>query len=215
MEYYEWKIKIPKKPLQLIKFRISTIMLLTAIVALALAWRRDHNKLASIVAPKQNMTGSWGINQVTGPPDTPGSGDIATAWASASQDDSSEWLELEYDESVVPTAILVHESYNPGALTKITHVSFWGYETTLWEGADPTPVTAGRGVSRVPVSADFKTGHIKLYFDSPKVPGWNEIDAVGIEHGNNQVIWAKSAKASSVWGSAPDYRYSNGYMSVY
>ena len=201
MEYYEWKIKVPKRPLQLLKFRISTVLLMTAIIALALAWRRDHKKLASQLYPEQNVTGSWGTNQVTGAPNTQGAGDIATAWASSMPDDAQEWLELEYDQAVVPTAILVHESFNPGALTKVTHVGFLGHETTLWEGKDPTPATAGSGVSRVPVSADFNTGHIKIYLDSPAVPGWNEIDAVGIEHGNKQVIWASSAKASTTFGS--------------
>jgi hypothetical protein len=34
------------------------------------------------------------------------------------------------------------------------------------------------------------------------VPGWNEIDAVGLEYGNNkQVIWAARATASSSYGS--------------
>ena len=58
MEYYELKIKIPKRPLQLIKFRISTILLLTAILAIALAWRRDHKQLAAQVYKIQNPNAS-------------------------------------------------------------------------------------------------------------------------------------------------------------
>lgn len=210
MDYYRLTIPIPKRPLQLLKFRISTILLLTAIVALALAWRRDHQKLASRLYPEQNVTGSWGTQQATAAPDTPGAGDITTAWASSTPDDKEEWLELEYDQAVVPTAILVHETCSPGALKKITHVGFLGHETTLWEGTDPTPTTAPRGISRVPTTADFKTGHIKIYLDSTAVRGWNKIDAVGIEHGNQQVIWATSAKASSTFGSYY-YPASSGY----
>lgn len=212
MEYYEWTIKLPKRPLQLLKFRISTILLTTVIVALALAWRRDHNQLAARLAPQPNTSGSWGTDQVTGAPNTPGAGDITTAWASSTPDGADEWLELRYDQSVVPSAILVHETYNPGALTKITHVGFLGRETTLWEGTDPTSAVAGRGVSRIPISPGFKTGHIKIYLDSKAVPGWNEIDAVGIEYGNNQVIWASSAQASSTYGSSyPPQQYGGIY----
>jgi hypothetical protein len=214
MEYYQWTIRIPKQPLKLIRFRISTILLLTAIVALVLAWRRDHKQLLTQLYRFQNPTSDWSTSQATGPPNTTGSGDIRTAWASATPDDSKEWLELEYDESVVPTAILVHETYNPGALVKVTHVSYWGNETTLWEGTDPTSVNAGAGVSRIPISASFKTGRIKLYIDSPAVPGYNEIDAVGIEDANKKVIWASKAKASSAWGSgmsgSPNIMWSYG-----
>ena len=60
MEYYQLTIPIPKQPLQLLKFRISTILLLTAILALALAWRRDHKKLAAQLYPEQNLSGELG-----------------------------------------------------------------------------------------------------------------------------------------------------------
>jgi hypothetical protein len=57
------------------------------------------------------------------------------------------------------------------------------------------------GVSRLPISAGVKTGRIKLYIDSPAVAGWNEIDAVGLELADGNVIWAESAEASSSYGS--------------
>jgi hypothetical protein len=207
MEYYRLTIPIPKQPLRLLKFRISTVLLLTAIIALALAWRRDHKKLSAQLFKVQNPTGSWSTSQVTGPPNTKGFGDIETAWASLTPDGSQEWLELEYDRSVVPTAILVHETYNPGAVVKVTHIPYWGSEKILWEGKDPTPAGDNGGVSRLPVSAGIKTGHIKVYIDSPAVPGWNEIDAVGLEYGNKQVIWATEATSSSTWAS----QYSQSY----
>ena len=74
-------------------------------------------------------------------------------------------------------------------------------------------VGASGGVSRLPISAGFKTGHIKLYIDSPAVPGWNEIDAVGIEDANKKVIWASKAKASSTYGSGwPQNSGRPGYL---
>jgi hypothetical protein len=100
----------------------------------------------------------------------------------------------------VPTAILIHETYNPGAVVKVTHVPYWGKEKVLWEGTDPTAVGSQGGVSRLPITASIKTGHIKVYIDSPAVPGWNEIDAVGLEYGNKQVIWATDVKTSSYYG---------------
>jgi hypothetical protein len=205
MEYYRLTIPIPKQPWKWIRFRIVTVLLLIAILAISLAWWRDHQQLAGELYRIQHPSTGWGVDQVTGAPNTAGPGDISTAWASASQDDQKEWLVLEYDQSVVPVAVVVHETYNPGAVVKVSHYPRWGPEQILWEGADPTPSTAAIGVSRLPVSASVKTGRIKLYIDSPAVPGWNEIDAVGLELANGDVIWAESAEASSSFGSGNPY----------
>jgi hypothetical protein len=202
MEYYRLTIPIPKQPWRWIRFRITTILLLVAILAMGLAWHRDHQRLALQLYRLQNPETGWGVAQVTGPPNTAGFGDISTAWASATQDDQKEWLQLEYEKSVVPTAILVHETHNPGAVYKVTDVPLWAPEQVLWQGTDPTRVGAGGGISRLPVSTAIRTGRIKVYIDSPAVSGWNEIDAVGIEYGKDkQVIWAEQATASSSYGS--------------
>jgi hypothetical protein len=203
MEYYRLTIPIPKQPWKWIRFRIATILLLVAVLALALAWWRDHQRLAAELYRIQNPSTGWGIEQATGLPNTSGPGDISTAWASATQDDQKEWLILEYDERVVPTAILVHETYNPGAVVKASHYPKWGREKVLWEGTDPTPPTMSMGISRLPVTAGVTTGRIKIYIDSPSVPGWNEIDAVGLECANGEMIWAASADGSSSFGSDP------------
>ena len=123
-----------------------------------------------------------------------------TAWASATQDGQDEWLELEYAEAVEPVAIIVHETYNPGALYKVTAYTETGMEGELWEGKDPTPVGAGRGISQVKVRPRFKTKRIRIHLKSTKVPGWNEIDAVGIKDTKGKIHWAVKAKASSTYG---------------
>jgi hypothetical protein len=205
VEYYRLTIPIPKQPWKWIRFRIVTILLLIAILAISLAWWKDHQQLAAELYRIQHPSTGWGVEQVTGAPNTAVPGDIGTAWASSSQDGQKEWLVLEYDQSIVPVAVVVHETYNPGAVVKVSHYPRWGREQVLWEGTDPTPSTASGGVSRLPVSAGVKTSRIKLYIDSPAVAGWNEIDAIGLELANGEVIWADSAEASSSYGSGNPY----------
>ena len=135
------------------------------------------------------------------PPDTPGAGDIVTAWASATPDGQDEWLLLEYAEPVVPTAVLVHETYNPGALVRVTAFRLDGREVEVWQGRDPTPVGAGRGVSEIKFKAGFKTNRVRIHLASPRMPGWNEIDAVGLRDTEGKVHWARTAEASSTYGS--------------
>jgi hypothetical protein len=155
--------------------------------------------LAAVQRPKRN----WGPEQATGEPDTEMAGDIVTAWASASQDGQEEWLMLEYENFVTPTAVLVHETYNPGALYRVTVFKPDGEEVEVWKGVDPTPTDSGLGVSEIPVKVNFKTNRVKIYLDSPSVPGWNEIDAVGLRDKTKTTQWAVAAEASSTY--APPY----------
>jgi hypothetical protein len=151
--------------------------------------------LAVVQRPKRD----WGPEQATGEPDTEAAGDIVTAWASASQDGQEEWLMLEYENFVTPTAVLVHETYNPGALYRVTVFKPDGEEVEVWKGVDPTPTESGLGVSEIPVKVNFKTNRVKIYLDSPSVPGWNEIDAVGLRDKAKTTQWAVAAEASSTY----------------
>ena len=47
--------------------------------------------------------------------------------------------------------------------------------------------------SNIPISSKHTTERIKIYIDSPKAFGWNEIDAVGLA----DTQWASKATASS------------------
>jgi beta-lactamase regulating signal transducer with metallopeptidase domain len=147
--------------------------------------------------PKQKRP--WGPEQATGAPDTDEAGDIQTAWASRTPDEQDEWLLLEYAEPVVPKEVHVYETYNPGALYKVTAFNLDGTEVEIWQGQDPTPVGSDSGISKVRVKAPFKTNRIKIYLASKAVPGWNEIDAVGIVDVAGKTNWARSADASSTY----------------
>jgi hypothetical protein len=155
--------------------------------------------LTSVQRPKRG----WGPEQATGEPDTNMAGDIVTAWASQSQDDQDEWLMLEYAEPVMPKAVLVYETFNPGALSRVTAFRLDGTEVELWKGQDPTTPDNEIGVSEIPVKIDFKIARVKLYVESTKVPGWNEIDAVGLRDKDRKMHWAVAADASSTY--APPY----------
>jgi hypothetical protein len=146
---------------------------------------------------------AWGPEQAVGAPDTNMAGDIQTAWASQQPDGQEEWLMLEYAEPVVPKEIHVHETFNPGAVYRATAFKLDGSEVEVWKGKDPS---AGKdiGTSILPVKITFKTARVKLYIDSANVPGWNEIDAVGIKDGQGKLTWAVAAEASSTFAAPQD-----------
>jgi hypothetical protein len=155
---------------------------------------------ASGAASAQQAPRQWGPEQAAGAPDTwPRSGDLTTAWASRTPDGQPEWLELTYDAPTRPVAVSVYETYNPGAVNRVTGFDANGQEVELWAGSDPTPAGKDKGVSVIAVHPEFGLTRIRVYVDSPKVPGWNEIDAVGLLDDKGVTHWATAATASSTY----------------
>ncbi|MEX0611993.1 MAG: hypothetical protein WD229_07720, partial [Pirellulales bacterium] len=70
--------------------------------------------------PASHSKRPWGPEQATGAPDTLQAGDHSTAWASRTADGQAEWLAVTYDQPVDAVAIIIHETYNPGAIHKVT-----------------------------------------------------------------------------------------------
>jgi hypothetical protein len=141
---------------------------------------------------------SWGHSQATGAPDTHEAGDIQTAWASREPDGGVEWLQLKYDKPVEVSAVNIHETYNPGAVSKITALMPNGSEQTLWEGTAPreeAPIEMS-----FPIPPGVRSDQIKVYVDTDRVPGWNEIDAVELVGADGSRQWASSSSASSYYG---------------
>ncbi|MGE3807083.1 MAG: hypothetical protein AB7K24_20665 [Gemmataceae bacterium] len=151
-------------------------------------------------AGEQTVKRRYGPEQAAGPPDTPRAGDLATAWASRTADGEDEWLLLEYAEPVVPAAVMVHETYNPGALYRVCVYKLDGTEVEVWKGKDPTPPGSGSGISEIPIKVNFKINRVKIFFDSKAVPGWNEIDAVGLRDAADKTHWAETVDSSSAYG---------------
>ena len=144
-----------------------------------------------------NVKRGWGPEQVIGEPDTMQAGDISTAWAPREQDAGEEWLKLDYEKAVDITEVRVRETYNPGAISKVTAFLANGSEVTLWEGVEPRSVAPVEMSFTIPNSVNAKS--VKVYLDTARVPGWNEIDAVQIIGRDGSQQWAKQATASSTY----------------
>jgi hypothetical protein len=153
---------------------------------------------------------AWGPEQAVGSPDTFVSGDQNTAWASLSQDGGEEWLRLEFAKGVSIAEIRVRQNIGHGAIIKVTAFLDNGQEVGLWEGEETAKVTIGGiaeslfkvGAGLFTARESIQSKVIKIYLDTRRVPGWNEIDAVELigEDGSRQ--WAIQATASSTYADA-------------
>ena len=140
---------------------------------------------------------SWGPEQACGAPDTLQPGDFATAWASATPDGQREWLEVDFGEQIDGIALVVYENNAPGAVDKLVLLDGGANVIEVRGVKDPTPTSAPSGVSIFPLVGSMHG--VRVEIDSSNVPGWNEIDAVGLLDKQGQVHWAKTAKASSTF----------------
>jgi hypothetical protein len=151
------------------------------------------------LVPARSEKRDWGPEQATGAPDTREAGDIVTAWASLTPDDQEEWLLLEFAGPVVPAALLIHETFNPGAVRKVSLFDAAGKEVEVWKGTDPAAGGASRGLAVILLAPEFATSRVRVTLDSAAVPGWNEIDAVGLVDSFGDTHWATAATASSTY----------------
>jgi len=171
------------------------------VICLAAAWSlaQEGGDEPAPAAPKRG----WGPEQATGEPDTPRAGDIRTAWASLRPDGGPEWLRVGYRRAARIAQVRIRETFNPGAVVKVSALADGGREVLLWEGRDPTAEAPGDLVVEVPEAKRVEAKSVKIYLDTRLVPGWNEIDAVELIGRDGTRQWAATAAASSTFAEHP------------
>jgi hypothetical protein len=139
----------------------------------------------------------WGPEQATGAPDTPEAEDAPTAWCSLEPDAGAEWLLVHFEKKISIAEVRVRESFNPGAVARVSAVLEDGTSSVLWEGQDPTVKAPEDFVVRV--EGDVAGRSILVALDTARRPGWNAIDAVELVGRDGSRQWASAAAASSTY----------------
>jgi hypothetical protein len=145
---------------------------------------------------------AWAPMRAAGPPDTMTMGDNGSAWASLTQDGQVEWLELDFPPVASPKSLQVFETLSPGSVVRATVFDEQGNEVEAWKGSDPGKTSpSGIYVANIPLAWDKPATRVRIYLDSPKFPGWNEIDAVGLVDSEGSVQWAQGVRASTTYAT--------------
>jgi hypothetical protein len=131
----------------------------------------------SAAASSEYSNPDWSAMQATGAPNTPGCGDLASAWASSTSS-AEEWIELSYATFVRPTELNIVMSYNPNQVVKVELIdSVSGYHV-IYTG-EPKAMSECPYVLSIPVEdADYVAGGARITIDQSVLGDWNEIDAV-------------------------------------
>ncbi len=124
---------------------------------------------------------SWAANKVLGAPDVfPAHGDNTNAWASLGADDRDELLEVGFAQPMHASAVEIYETYNPGAVRSITLITTSGAHIHAYQ-ANPMATSATANRLRVDTQCTSEPiAAVRVELGSMAVPGWNEIDAIGL-----------------------------------
>ncbi len=108
-------------------------------------------------------------------------GDTPCAWSPRKANRSgSEFLVLGFARPQRVQQILVHENFNPGAVSRIILVDSDGASHTVYENSKFAAAETGR-VLQVPIERTaYLVKSLRLELNISEAPGYNQIDAVGI-----------------------------------
>lgn len=139
----------------------------------------------------EHQQGEYGAIQLLGRPNAmPYGVESKYAWMPAGyynirqrrQEESSmtQVLQLGYRTPMQVSQIAVAENCNPGSVKVILLVDEEGNEHKVWQNEPQSIGKKGRMLNIFITPTEFKVKSIKLVLDVAAVPGWNQIDAVGI-----------------------------------
>ncbi|XP_056019555.1 uncharacterized protein LOC125669622 isoform X2 [Ostrea edulis] len=121
----------------------------------------------------------WSANQILGPPKVfPDHGDIPGAWASKSCD-SVEFVEIGFQEKVIPSAINIYETYHAGGVKRVMAKNPNGAWVELYKADRIKKISSSRIFSPVlSRGITFKTNKLRIEIDCSVARSWVELDAV-------------------------------------
>jgi hypothetical protein len=135
----------------------------------------------SLVAfSSQYSQAGWSAMQTLGAPNTyPSYGDLGNAWATQNAEGVNEFLTVGFPQNTTGSQVWVVETYNPDAVKSVTVTTANGANVVY---TNPKPATVGgcAYILMVPTSTNLAITQVRIDLAAELVPGWNEIDAVGI-----------------------------------
>lgn len=134
-------------------------------------------------------TKAYSAAQVLGPPSKlPATGRSTTAWSPLYPDKGIESITVGFATPAPVAAIYIGETLNPGAVASITLLDTRGKTHLVYSG-NPKPIpSAGRlWQIKLPLTS-FTVAQLTITLNTKIVPGYNQIDCIGISADTNTYI---------------------------
>jgi len=135
---------------------------------------------SAATASSEYSSPSWAAMQATGEPDTliDYCGTMDTAWASY-EGYTVEWIELSYDQAVIPTEINIIQTSAPNQVVQVDVIGMDGSYETVYKGVPEKIIEGCPYILTVYPGVDYEVNGVKITIDQTELKyPWNEVDAV-------------------------------------
>lgn len=108
------------------------------------------------------------------------------AWTPKNPDSpKEEWIKVSFRQPAYVQQISISENFNPGTISKILLYDSAGFEHLVYNTFSNTPIDEKGRLFNVFISrTKFRVFSLKLILRTNEIPGWNQIDAIGISDSN-------------------------------
>ena len=120
--------------------------------------------------------------QILGVPNKlPQIGDSFSAWSPSGADTyAEEYIKVGFDKPIKIRQVCIGENLNPGAVVRVLAYDSTDKEYLIHENKEDGPTIKGRMWNVIIPQTEFTVYAIKIVLVPAKVPGYNQIDAIGI-----------------------------------
>lgn len=149
----------------------------------------------------QYSANEWGSKRALNEPDVyPTYGDIQYAWSPTNPDNPREFLELRFANPGPINFINIYETFNPGAIDTVYVKDPTGAWVRVY-AENALPAAEEARILNIPIpQTTFNVTDIRIALNSAAVPGFNEIDAVGIglDTTYTSYLWSNGQTTKSI-----------------
>lgn len=183
----------------------------TALFAQQITWADKALEASSYYDNGKAYDQQFGASQAVGPPNVLPAGRVSpVAWCPARENArQDEWVKVGFSTPLYGNYVTIHESLNPGAITHIYAYNAFGEELLVYENlGNQGNGSKSRLLTVEIVNTGFEIAALKLVLSTVDIPGWNQIDAVGLslQHPNFAL------EVNEVEGTQPDEKESLGEL---
>jgi OOP family OmpA-OmpF porin len=181
----------PFRQAKILIISLFTILPFYSLSAQNVEWATEIVKVSSRIKIEGSswINGKWtkerSPEQVLGKPNKcPASGDSPCAWAGGSDGEyfggREERITVGYKKAMQIQQVAIAENYNPGAVEQVILYDTKDVAHVVFHG-EAAPVKVKSRVMNVSfLKTDYKVKAVEIVLQCGKVPGLNEIDAIGI-----------------------------------
>lgn len=138
-------------------------------------------RLVAVSSYKSEGKDPFSPSQVLSTPNALPLGQISNdAWIPR-KEGTNEFIEVRFARSIAAQQVTIVENFNPGSIVKVELVDTKGERHEVYSNPNPGPLPEPFRTLEIRFpAADYRTLGVKVYMNTAKVEGVNQIDAIGI-----------------------------------